>query len=35
MKVYLIGTDDYMVKFFLLVDLKMRIARLLRRTYGI
>jgi len=34
-KAYLIGTDDYMAKPFLPVDLKMRIARLLRRTYGI
>jgi CheY-like chemotaxis protein len=34
-KGYLIGTDDYMAKPFLPVDLKMRIARLLRRTYGI
>jgi OmpR family response regulator RpaB len=31
---YLIGTDDYMAKPFLPVDLKLRIARLLRRTYG-
>jgi len=34
-KAYLIGTDDYMAKPFLPVDLKLRIARLLRRTYGI
>ena len=34
-KGYLIGTDDYMAKPFLPVDLKLRIARLLRRTYGI
>jgi CheY-like chemotaxis protein len=32
---YLIGTDDYMAKPFLPVDLKLRVARLLRRTYGI
>jgi DNA-binding response OmpR family regulator len=34
-KAYLIGTDDYMAKPFLPVDLKMRVARLLRRSYGI
>jgi CheY-like chemotaxis protein/RNA polymerase subunit RPABC4/transcription elongation factor Spt4 len=34
-KGYLIGTDDYMSKPFLPVDLKLRVARLLRRTYGI
>ena len=34
-KGYLIGTDDYMSKPFLPVDLKLRISRLLRRTYGI
>ena len=34
-KGYLIGTDDYMAKPFQPVDLKLRIARLLRRTYGI
>jgi CheY-like chemotaxis protein len=34
-KAYLIGTDDYMAKPFLPVDLKMRVTRLLRRTYGI
>jgi CheY-like chemotaxis protein len=34
-KGYLIGTDDYMAKPFLPVDLRLRIARLLRRTYGI
>jgi len=34
-KGYLIGTDDYMSKPFLPLDLKLRIARLLRRTYGI
>jgi CheY-like chemotaxis protein/energy-coupling factor transporter ATP-binding protein EcfA2 len=34
-KGYLIGTDDYMAKPFLPVDLKLRITRLLRRTYGI
>jgi Tfp pilus assembly pilus retraction ATPase PilT/CheY-like chemotaxis protein len=34
-KGYLIGTDDYMAKPFLPVDLKLRVARLLRRTYGI
>jgi len=34
-KGYLIGTDDYMAKPFLPIDLTMRIARLLRRTYGI
>jgi len=34
-KGYLLGTDDYMAKPFLPVDLKLRIARLLRRTYGI
>jgi DNA-binding response OmpR family regulator len=32
---YLIGTDDYMGKPFLPLDLKLRVARLLRRTYGI
>ena len=34
-KAYLIGTDDFMAKPFLPVDLKMRVARLLRRSYGI
>jgi len=34
-KGYLIGTDDYMAKPFLPIDLKMRVTRLLRRTYGI
>jgi CheY-like chemotaxis protein len=34
-KGYLIGTDDYMAKPFLPVDLKLRVGRLLRRTYGI
>ena len=34
-KGYLIGTDDYMAKPFLPVDLRLRVARLLRRTYGI
>ena len=34
-KGYLIGTDDYMSKPFLPVDLKLRVGRLLRRTYGI
>jgi CheY-like chemotaxis protein len=34
-KGYLIGTDDYLSKPFLPVDLKLRVARLLRRTYGI
>ncbi|MBP1636081.1 MAG: response regulator, partial [Acidobacteria bacterium] len=34
-KGYLIGTDDYMSKPFLPLDLKMRVTRLLRRTYGI
>jgi DNA-binding response OmpR family regulator len=34
-KGYLLGTDDYMSKPFLPVDLKLRVARLLRRTYGI
>jgi type IV pilus assembly protein PilB len=34
-KAYLIGTDDYMAKPFLPVDLKMRVTRLLRRSYGI
>jgi len=34
-KGYLIGTDDYMAKPFLPVDLKLRVARLLHRTYGI
>jgi CheY-like chemotaxis protein len=34
-KGYLIGTDDYMAKPFLPADLKLRVARLLRRTYGI
>jgi DNA-binding response OmpR family regulator len=34
-KGYLIGTDDYMAKPFLPMDLKLRISRLLRRTYGI
>ena len=32
---YLVGTDDYMGKPFLPVDLKLRVSRLLRRTYGI
>ena len=32
---YLVGTDDYMSKPFLPVDLNMRVTRLLRRTYGI
>jgi type IV pilus assembly protein PilB len=32
---YLVGTDDYMSKPFLPIDLNMRITRLLRRTYGI
>jgi CheY-like chemotaxis protein len=34
-KGYLIGTDDYMSKPFMPLDLKMRIGRLLRKTYGI
>jgi type IV pilus assembly protein PilB len=34
-KGYLIGTDDYMAKPFLPVDLNLRVGRLLRRTYGI
>jgi type IV pilus assembly protein PilB len=34
-KGYLIGTDDYMSKPFLPMDLKLRVGRLLRRTYGI
>ena len=34
-KGYLIGTDDYMAKPFLPLDLKLRVAKLLRRTYGI
>ncbi len=34
-KGYLVGTDDYMSKPFTPLDLKMRISRLLRRTYGI
>jgi len=34
-KAYLIGTDDYMAKPFLPLDLKLRVARLLRRSYGI
>jgi type IV pilus assembly protein PilB len=32
---YLVGTDDYMSKPFLPVDLNLRVTRLLRRTYGI
>ncbi|MCX6549614.1 MAG: ATPase, T2SS/T4P/T4SS family [Acidobacteria bacterium] len=32
---YLVGTDDYMSKPFLPLDLKLRVTRLLRRTYGI
>jgi DNA-binding response OmpR family regulator len=32
---YLVGTDDYMGKPFLPVDLNLRVTRLLRRTYGI
>jgi len=32
---YLVGTDDYMSKPFMPVDLKLRVTRLLRRTYGI
>jgi CheY-like chemotaxis protein/RNA polymerase subunit RPABC4/transcription elongation factor Spt4 len=34
-KGYLIGTDDYMSKPFQPVELKLRVGRLLRRTYGI
>jgi len=33
-KGYLIGTDDYMAKPFLPVDLRLRVARLLRRRTG-
>ena len=32
---YLVGTDDYMSKPFLPIDLNLRVTRLLRRTYGI
>ena len=32
---YLVGTDDYMSKPFLPIDLSLRVTRLLRRTYGI
>ena len=34
-KAYLIGTDDYMSKPFVVPDLVARVTRLLRRTYGI
>jgi DNA-binding response OmpR family regulator len=34
-KAYLVGTDDYMRKPFQPFDLKLRVARLLRRTYGV
>ncbi len=34
-KAYLIGTDDYMTKPFAVPELNARVARLLRRTYGI
>jgi two-component system alkaline phosphatase synthesis response regulator PhoP len=34
-KGYLVGTDDYMSKPFLPLDLNLRVTRLLRRTYGI
>ncbi len=34
-KGYLIGTDDYMSKPFLPLDLKLRVSRLLRKTYGV
>ncbi len=34
-KGYLVGTDDYMGKPFLPIDLNLRVKRLLRRTYGI
>jgi len=33
-KGYLVGTDDYMSKPFQPFDLKLRVTRLLRRTYG-
>ena len=34
-KGYLMGTDDYMSKPFQPIDLKLRVSRLLRRTYGV
>jgi len=34
-KGYLVGTDDYMSKPFQPLDLKLRVTRLLRRTYGV
>ena len=34
-KGYLVGTDDYMGKPFQPLDLKLRVTRLLRRTYGV
>lgn len=34
-KAYMIGTDDYMSKPFVVPDLVARVTRLLRRTYGI
>ena len=34
-KGYMVGTDDYMSKPFLPVDLNLRVMRLLRRTYGV
>jgi DNA-binding response OmpR family regulator len=32
---YLVGTDDYMSKPFLPIELNLRVTRLLRRTYGV
>jgi len=34
-KGYLVGTDDYMSKPFQPLDLKLRVTRLIRRTYGL
>jgi type IV pilus assembly protein PilB len=34
-KAYMVGTDDYMTKPFAVPELNVRVARLLRRTYGI
>jgi CheY-like chemotaxis protein len=34
-KAYMVGTDDYMTKPFAVPELNARVARLLRRTYGV
>ncbi|MGZ4818617.1 MAG: ATPase, T2SS/T4P/T4SS family [Terriglobales bacterium] len=34
-KAYMVGTDDYMTKPFAVPELNVRVARLLRRTYGV